>query len=234
MSMTSVERVSNILRRKPVDRIAVYDLFWKDTVKKWVKEGYVAQGENLSDHFDFDIERCFPFNLTADLEAKEEVVEETEDTIVFRDGNGAILRRHKHHVTTPEHIDFLVKDEGVWQERIKPLLTPDRRRINRELYREVRKRNLEKNRFFICVHPAIVFESVLNICGHEHLLAAMALERPSFSTTPGSVVISAPLCTVTRPSKKQSLTETVSAFTPKTAPANEPASPYPSTDVPTL
>ena len=31
-----------------------------------------------------------------------EIVEETEETQLIRDGNGALLRRHKQHDTTPE------------------------------------------------------------------------------------------------------------------------------------
>ena len=57
-------------------------------------------------------------------------VEETEDTILQRDGNGALLRRHKKHDATPEHVDFLVKDRTAWEEQIKPKLRPDRRRID--------------------------------------------------------------------------------------------------------
>ncbi|MDW7657281.1 MAG: hypothetical protein SCM11_08915 [Bacillota bacterium] len=43
--LTGIERVSRILRRQPVDRIAVCEAFWSDTVRKWVKEGHLQENE---------------------------------------------------------------------------------------------------------------------------------------------------------------------------------------------
>lgn len=110
MSLTGIERITNILKRKPVDRIGIYEHLWTDTLKKWVNEGHLKEGEELSDHFGFDIEESWPFNMTANLDFIPQVVEEKEKTILIRDGNGALLRRHKLHDATPEHVDFLVKE----------------------------------------------------------------------------------------------------------------------------
>ena len=84
--MTSVERIGNILRRKPVDRIGVFEHFWGDTHKKWTAEGHIAEGESLEDHFGFDFHLCWPFNMVADLDYQPETIEETEETILQRDG----------------------------------------------------------------------------------------------------------------------------------------------------
>lgn len=54
--MTGRDRITNILERKPVDRIGLYEHFWGDTRKKWIKEGYIEQDESLSDHFGYDME----------------------------------------------------------------------------------------------------------------------------------------------------------------------------------
>ena len=86
--------------------------------------------EVLEDHFGFDLQTFWTFNLVADLDFGAQTVEETEETILQRDGNGALLRRHKLHDSTPEHVDFLVKERRGWEEHIKPLLTADRRRID--------------------------------------------------------------------------------------------------------
>ena len=58
--------------------------------------------------------------MVADLDFVPVVLEETEETILTTDGNGATLRKHKLHDATPEHIDFLVKDRQGWEEHIKP------------------------------------------------------------------------------------------------------------------
>ena len=48
-----------------------------------------------ADHFGFDLSEWWPFNYTANLDFTNEIVAEDEDTITEKDGNGAILRRHK-------------------------------------------------------------------------------------------------------------------------------------------
>jgi uroporphyrinogen decarboxylase len=171
-TLTSVERIQNILKRQPVDRIGVFEHFWGDTYRSWLEEGYIREGENLADHFGYDLELCWPFNMVADLDFVPEVVEETKETILVRDGNGALLRRHKLHDSTPEHVDFLVKDRRAWEEHIKPKLTPDRRRINFEAYRNIRRHAQEKQRFF-CWSGVNVFELMHPVCGHQYMLMGM-------------------------------------------------------------
>ena len=170
--MTSVERIANILRRKPVDRIGVFEHFWGDTHKKWSREGHLREGESLEDHFGFDLQLCWPFNMVARLDFQPETIEETEETILQRDGNGAVLRRHKLHDSTPEHVDFLVKDRAGWEEHIKPYLTPDRARINFEAYRNTKRAAAEKQRFF-CWSGVNVFEMMHPVCGHQQMLMGM-------------------------------------------------------------
>ena len=57
--MTGKERISNILQRKPVDRIGLGEHFWGDTRKDWLAKGHIKEKEWLPDHFGFDIQRCF-------------------------------------------------------------------------------------------------------------------------------------------------------------------------------
>jgi uroporphyrinogen decarboxylase len=171
-TMTGKERIANILQRKPVDRIGLFEHFWGDTEKKWRSEGHIAPEATLADHFGFDVQNCWANNLVADLDFEPETVEETEETRIVRDGNGALLRRHKLHDTTPEHIDFLVKDRAAWEEHIKPRLTPDPRRINFEDYSKGRAEAAAAGRFF-CWSGVNVFESIHPVCGHEHMLMGM-------------------------------------------------------------
>lgn len=173
--LTGRERIANILKRKPVDRIGLYEYFWSDTQREWAKRGYIKEDEDLGDHFGFDMMECWAFNLTADLDFVPEVLEETEDTILRRDGNGAVLRWHKKHSSTPEHVDFMVKDRKGWEEHIKPKLKPDPRRINFEGYRYLKRKAAENNKFFVW-SGVNVFESIHPVCGHEYMLIGMALD----------------------------------------------------------
>ncbi len=173
--LTGRERISNIMQRKPVDRIGIMEHFWGDTQKKWTADGHLAADENLADHFGFDIELSWAFNLMADIDMEPEVVEETDEVMLVRDGNGALLRRHKLHDTTPEHVDFRVKDRAGWEAYVKPLLTPDARRIDFTAYRKAKAHAAANNRFF-CWSGVNVFESMHPVCGHEYMLMGMALD----------------------------------------------------------
>ncbi|HIJ66604.1 MAG TPA: hypothetical protein HPP77_11710 [Candidatus Hydrogenedentes bacterium] len=173
--MTGIERIGNLLRRKPVDRIGVFEHFWGDTHKKWADEGHIQEDESFEDHFGLDLNLCWPFNLVAKTDFKPEVVEETEETVLTRDGNGALLRTHKLHEGTPEHVDFLVKDQAGWEEHIKPFLKPTRNRIGFEAYRDVKRLAAEHDRFF-CWSGVNVFELMHPVCGHQYMLMGAATD----------------------------------------------------------
>ncbi|HQE93697.1 MAG TPA: uroporphyrinogen decarboxylase family protein [Anaerolineae bacterium] len=175
MTLTGIERISNILQHKPVDRIGLFEHFWSDTQKVWTEQGYIRPEENLADHFGFDIELCWPFNVVADLDFVPEILEETAETVLTKDGNGAILRRHKLHDATPEHVDFTVKDRAGWEEQIKPRLKPERRRINFAAYREAKERARQAGRFFMW-SGVNVFEIMKDVVGHVYMLEGMALD----------------------------------------------------------
>jgi len=175
MSLTGRERIANILQRKPVDRIGLYEHFWSDTRQAWVNEGHIRPDESLTDHFGFDLDMAWPFNMVAHLDFEPEILEETEETRLVKDGNGAILRRHKLHDATPEHVDFTVRDRSGWEEWIKPVLKAERRRINFAAYREAKERARQAERFFVW-SGVNVFEILKDVCGHEHMLVGMALD----------------------------------------------------------
>lgn len=172
--MTGKERILKILNHEPVDRIGVYEHFWGDTQKEWADQGKISMDENLDDHFQFDLSECWAFNMTLDLDFVPEVVAETEDTITLKDGNGAILKRHKKHDTTPEHIGFTIKEKADW-DKVKHMLTADRRRIDFEGYRKAKKAAAEAGRFFVLA-GVNVFELMHPVCGHENMLVGMLLE----------------------------------------------------------
>jgi uroporphyrinogen decarboxylase len=176
--MTGRERIGRILERKPADRIGLFEHFWGDTQKAWTAEGRIRAGEDLATHFGFDLETCWPFNGVADLDFKAVVLEETDETVLTLDGNGATLRRHKLHSSTPEHVAFSVRGRREWEERIKPKLRPEPRRIDFEAYRNAKRRAADHGRFF-CWSGVNVFEQMHPVCGHEHMLVGM-IEDPDW------------------------------------------------------
>ncbi len=187
MGLTSKERFDRILKHQPVDRVGLFEVFWKETAQNWSAQGRFAQPEMVSDHFGLDVRRTGGeitpgnyriVNLIADVDAGDRLVEETETAKLIRDGNGATLRWIKTGSGAPEHVDFTVKDRRGWEEHIRPYLLDEQtyeRRINFSHYRELRAKCAREDRFMTCgvVGP---FDQMSPMCGHEHLLMGMALD----------------------------------------------------------
>jgi len=176
VELTSIERMTLTLERRRVDHVPVAVSPWGATVQRWRGEGHLADGEDVAEHFGQDLRSGGWLNGTADLDFPGEVLEETDETILTRDGNGAVLRRHKLHDSTPEHVDFAVKDRSGWEAKIKPFLVEtDRRRIPFEGYRNAKRFAAEKQRYFTWAGVA-PFEQMHPICGHEYMLMGMGLD----------------------------------------------------------
>jgi uroporphyrinogen decarboxylase len=174
--MTSIERMNNVLAREPVDLTPVAVSPWGATVERWRSEGHLKPDEDVAEHFGQDFRSGGWLNSTADLDFQAVTLEETEETILQLDGNGAMLRRHKLHDSTPEHVDFTVKDGAGWEEKIKPhLIDLDRRRIPFEGYRDAKKLAAEKQLWF-CWAGVAPFEQMHPVCGHEYMLLGMAMD----------------------------------------------------------
>lgn len=185
MKLTGKERFSRILKHEPVDRIGLFEVYWRETATKWSAEGHFARPEMVSDHFGLDVRRTGgeitpgdyrTINLMADLDAGDQVIEETESAKLIRDGNGALLRWLKDGSGAPEHVDFTVRDRQGWEEHIRPFLLDERtyeRRINFESFRRLRAKCLREELFMTCgvVGP---FDQMSPMCGHEYLLMGMA------------------------------------------------------------
>jgi len=187
MVLTSKERFDRILKHQPVDRVGLFEVYWKETAQRWSAEGHFARPEMVSDHFGLDVRRTggeitpanyHIVNLMANLDAGEQLVAETESAKLVRDGNGALLRWLKDGSGAPEHVDFAVRDRWSWEEHIRPHLLDERsyeRRLDFGSYREVRTKCARDQRFMTCGVVG-AFDRMSPLCGHEHLLAGMALD----------------------------------------------------------
>jgi uroporphyrinogen decarboxylase len=173
--MTGKERISRILKHQPVDRIGLYEHFWGDTHADYVGLGHLQKGERFEDHFGLEIIESWASNTVIDMDFTPVTVSEDKDTRTLKDGNGALLRRHKFHDTTPEHVDFTIREREDW-EAVKPkLLSETERRINFDGYRKAKTYAAKAGKFFVW-SGVNVFEMLHPVCGHEHLLVGMALD----------------------------------------------------------
>lgn len=174
--MTHKERFLAVLNRESVDELPVCESFWGDAIGKWRAEGHVDEGEDMVTHFDLSLRTGGWLGGVADLDFEDQVIEETEETILKLNGNGAQLRVWKHKSGTPEHVDFAVRERPAWEARIKPhLLDVDRRRIPFEGYRRSKAQASDEARMF-CWTGVAPFEQMHPVCGHEYMLMGMALD----------------------------------------------------------
>ncbi len=176
--LNSKERIGRILRRQAVDRIGTCESFWPETQQLWIQQGHLKQDESLTLHFGHELTSPDWFNMVADLEFGEKVIEETGEAKLVRNGNGSLLRWWKHKSSTPEHVDFTVKDRPGWQEHARPYLVDEstlRRRIAFESYRNIRDFCRRHELFFVWA-GVNVFELMHPACGHENMLMGMALD----------------------------------------------------------
>ena len=176
MALNGYDRMKNALDRKPIGEIPYADSLWGETYHRYVREGFFKDGDDPGAHFGMSYHGAGWINCIVELDTPEEIVEETDETRLVRNGNRATLRWHKQHSSTPEHVDFYVQDRATWEEFARPkLLDLDMRRIDVNNYRHQRKVAREQNKFFTWSGIA-PFEQMHPLCGHEYMLMGMALE----------------------------------------------------------
>jgi len=134
---TSAEVIDALLRKKPAERVGLADSLWDQTLKAWVAEGYPTSpdGKPVSpaEYFHFDMMCVGGWFDALPLRGVEEVLSETDEWVIKRNGAGAALRNWKTQAGVPEHIDFRMTSREVWEQDYRPhLLALDRRRLDVE------------------------------------------------------------------------------------------------------
>ncbi len=131
----SREVIDKLLRGRRPQRVGVFDGPWGDTLRKWVTQGMPADEEgnpvDSAEHFGFDMVGCggwFDWHASPGVK---DVLEETDQWRIVRNGSGAVLKWWKDKSGTPEHIDFAMTGRKVWEAEYRPhLLETDRQRID--------------------------------------------------------------------------------------------------------
>jgi uroporphyrinogen decarboxylase len=171
------EAIQRILIGRDLERVALMDSPWGDTLASWVAQGYPVrtmhrkQGENYFEfrdgryreapaegdyaepvppweHFGYDLVGVGGWFDAMPNRGVSELVEETEEWEVRRNGAGAALKRWKHKSGTPEHIDFLMTSRAVWERDYRPkLMEFDAQRVKTEEARKAREDASGKGRW---------------------------------------------------------------------------------------
>jgi uroporphyrinogen decarboxylase len=148
--MNGRELVSRLLAKLPVDRVGLTDSPWSDTLGTWMAQGYPAyplrrkKGEKRWNeegrlvevpadgeypepvppwkHFGYDMAGVGGWFDWMPLRGVSELLEETDEWAVRRNGAGGALKYWKHKSGTPEHVDFRMTSRGVWEADYRPHL----------------------------------------------------------------------------------------------------------------
>ena len=96
----------------------------------FMAETQEATPESPAKVFDYDIHLAGGFFDVEPLSGCEEILEETEELVVKRNGAGAVFRYWRHKSGTPEHLDFTMSSREIWEQDYRPyLLTVDPGRL---------------------------------------------------------------------------------------------------------
>jgi uroporphyrinogen decarboxylase len=124
--LTTRERFQRMYSHREADRVPILDYPWGTTIERWQREG-MPKGVSFEDHFDLDKTAWVPIDLSPRFENK--VVEETAEYVIFTTPWGVTARNWKHASSTPEFIDFTIKDRESWAPA-KARMAPSPDRVN--------------------------------------------------------------------------------------------------------
>ncbi len=199
--LSARENTCRLYARQKPERVGFTDNLWADTIRKWVEQGYptrrvrrtvkrtvTERGADVEreaeeekdqpvdpvEHFGFDIAGVGGWFDMLPLRGFSEVVEETSEWKVTRNGAGAALKFWKNKSGTPEHVDFRMTSREVWERDYRPhLLQVDRERVKIESAREALERRRQAGYWTYYGH-LFIFEnmrrSLGDLCMYQSVL----------------------------------------------------------------
>jgi len=130
--MTSYERFRCMYEHREADRVPITDSPWGATVERWRREGMPEDADWVDF---FRVDRTAGIGVDNSPRYPWRVVEETDEYRTVISSWGATMRNWKHAASTPEFLDFIIKDPASWREA-KARMTPTRDRVNWDHLRE--------------------------------------------------------------------------------------------------
>jgi len=199
--VTPAENLRRLFAKQPAEYVPLFDSPWGDTLKKWVTQGYPTQknkrkvkekavegGKEVErevekefddpvgtvEHFGFDMAGVGGWFDMMPLKGFSEVIEETDEWRVTRNGAGAAFKYWKNKSGTPEHVDFRMTSREVWDRDYRPhLLAVDRTRVGIDGAKKALEEWRGKKRWTYFGHLFIwecMRQSLGDICLYQSLL----------------------------------------------------------------
>jgi len=168
--MTSRERILLALNHEEADRVPIHDSPWGHTVNRWRKEG-LPEGESPDSFFGYEMAGQ---GADCSLQLPYQVIEEAETYRIYKNAEGATRKDFKDHESTPECLDFTIKDRETWEE-YKPRMAWNDSRVDWEGGLAANKATREKG-LFVTYNAAFGYDKMQGFVGSQRLLEAIALD----------------------------------------------------------
>ena len=124
--LTSYERMRRVFAHQEPDRVPMFDSPWSTTLARWHREG-LPQNVPFDEFFGFDKSGYISVDNSPRFPTA--ILQETDEWVISRTAWGATMRNWKHAASTPEFLDFEIKDRSSWQ-NAKARMTPTDDRID--------------------------------------------------------------------------------------------------------
>ena len=173
--MTSREIIASILRKETPERMGIFEHWWGETIPAWQKQGY-PENAKVEDYFNYDMQGVggwFDSGIRPGFQ--EEVIEESDEWKVRKDGRGATLKYWKAKSGTPEHIAFEVTTPEKWKPFRESLLTLNPKRVDIPGIRDALKQGEPTGRFRFYGN-LFIFELMRATLGDVCMLESFLLE----------------------------------------------------------
>ncbi|MCL1854921.1 MAG: hypothetical protein FWF86_04230 [Clostridia bacterium] len=123
--MTSHERFLRTFKHMETDRVVIWDFPWPGTMRRWYREG-IPKGMSFEEYFDVDVVS----RIIVDNSPRypERVIREDDERIVRFTNWGGTEHTLKNHDSTPEYLDFTIRDMDTWL-KAKERMLPTRDRV---------------------------------------------------------------------------------------------------------
>jgi len=115
-----------MFEHREADRVPIIDGPWTSTIERWHREG-MPREVSFVDYFGLDRVAFISVDNSPCYPTR--VVEETDEYVIQTSAWGATLKNWKHRASTPEFLDFTVKDPDTWR-KAKQRMQPTRDRID--------------------------------------------------------------------------------------------------------
>jgi uroporphyrinogen decarboxylase len=185
--MTSRDRFLAALSHRQADRIPIQDSPWGHTVNRWHREG-LPEDKSPAEHFGYD--EMHNQGVDISFQFPHETLEETDTYTIYRDANGNTRRSFKDHESTPELIDFTIKDRRSWEQH-RPRLAWNDTRADWDKALQANRAARERGAF-VCYSAAIGYDRTQGFVRSDRLLLAIAEDpgwvKDMFDTTVALVI----------------------------------------------